>query len=90
MSGLVELRQQIDSLDDEILELLVDRFKIAEQVRDLKQQNNQPPLDRDRWADIEARLKSRADEAGLDPDDIAEIFSHVHLYVLKNIYKEKV
>ena len=40
MSDLKNLREKIDFIDDEILNLMVERFKIIKSVSNLKRANN--------------------------------------------------
>lgn len=57
---LEELREKIDALDLEIVHLLVERFKVAQQIGEYKLRNSLPVLDRARE---ERRLEFVADQA---------------------------
>lgn len=89
MKDLAQLRSDIDKIDDEILEFLVQRFKLAEQVKAVKSASGQPALDPKRWQQIEDRLSQNADKAGLNSAEIAKIYGAIHEYVLNNIYQSK-
>lgn len=77
---LDELRARIDSLDDELLQLLFKRMLLSREIGELKKEHNVIIYQLDRWNDI---LKSRPAEAeGPDPlltrDFIIKLFELVH------------
>jgi chorismate mutase len=53
---LSKAREQIDSLDDQIIKILAKRFEIVDQIIDLKVQNGFPLTDENREHDIINRL----------------------------------
>ena len=75
---LQALRQQIDQLDSELLEILCKRMKVATEIGQLKKAHNLPVLQPDRYG---ALMKSRVDEAqamGLDRDFITALLTTIH------------
>lgn len=75
---LQTLRQQIDQLDGELLEILCKRMKVATEIGRLKKNNNLPVLQPDRY---DALMKSRVEEAeamGLDRDFISTLLAAIH------------
>ncbi len=52
MKYLEDLRKQIDSLDEQIVALLVKRMEIVKEIGKYKKENNLPPLDDIRWQEI--------------------------------------
>lgn len=57
---LENLREEIDALDLQIVYLLIERFKVAQQIGEYKSKNSLPVLDRSRE---EQRLKFVASHA---------------------------
>lgn len=70
---LVRLRSSIDNMDTALICLLAERFKVTQQVGELKAREGLPPADPDREARQIARLRQLAEESDLDPE-LAEKF----------------
>ena len=64
---LVELRRSIDNIDAALIHLLAERFKATQTVGLLKAERHMPPADPAREERQIARLRAKAEEAGLDP-----------------------
>ena len=65
---LARLRASIDNMDAALVHLLAERFKITQQVGELKAAHGLPPADPVREAQQIARLRALAEEARLDPE----------------------
>lgn len=67
-SALSELRSEIDSLDDRLLELMAHRFERVRRVGDLKQEAGTPAIrDPRREAELHDAWAKKAEERGLAP-----------------------
>lgn len=64
---LAEYRATIDNIDAALIHMLAERFKCTQKVGRLKARLDLPAADRAREARQVGRLRSLADEAGLDP-----------------------
>ncbi len=64
---LVEYRRSIDNIDAALIHLLAERFKITKAVGAYKAAANLPPADPAREAAQLERLRTLAEDAGLDP-----------------------
>jgi len=66
MAELDDLRSQIDSIDDELLELLGRRMKVADGIADYKREHDLPVLDKSRERAILADVYEKSDESVRD------------------------
>src|SRR5690625_3545460 len=64
---LLDERRSIDNIDAALVHLLAERFRHTQRVGVLKATHGLPPADPSREQDQLRRLRSLADEAGLDP-----------------------
>jgi chorismate mutase len=64
---LNEFRSSIDNIDAALVHLLAERFKITKAVGRYKREANLEPADPGREEQQVARLRSLAEESGLDP-----------------------
>ncbi|MEM1335439.1 MAG: chorismate mutase [Actinomycetota bacterium] len=64
---LAEFRSSIDNIDAALVHLLAERFKITKAVGRYKKQADLTPADPGREAIQIARLRTLAEESGLDP-----------------------
>ena len=77
--ALEKLRQQINHLDDELLQLLGQRMKIADKIGEFKKNNNITILQTNRWNDILERAYRKGDSLGLTREFITKYFDAVHM-----------
>lgn len=78
-AALEKLRQQINHLDDELMQILSRRMKVAEQIGDYKRQNNITILQTSRWNEIIERAVQKGDKLGLSKEFITKYFDAVHM-----------
>ena len=77
--ALEKLRQQINHLDDELMQILCQRMKIAEKIAVYKKENNITILQTNRWNEILNRATQQADKLGLSKEFITKYFDAVHM-----------
>jgi chorismate mutase len=77
--ALEKLRQQINHLDDELIQLLGQRMKIADKIGEFKKNNNITILQTNRWNEILERAFQKGDNLGLTRDFITKYFDAVHM-----------
>lgn len=77
--ALEKLRQQINHLDDELLQLLGQRMKIAERIGEFKKNNDITILQTNRWNEILERAFQKGDGLGLTREFITKYFDAVHM-----------
>jgi chorismate mutase len=84
LAELSRLRASIDNMDAALVHLLAERFKITQQVGELKAANGLPPADPAREAQQIARLRALAAEARLDPEFAEKFLSFVVAEVVRH------
>jgi chorismate mutase len=77
--ALDKLREQINHVDDELMQLLGQRMKVAEQIGEYKKKNNVTILQTNRWNQILERAFSRGDKLGLSRDFVTKYLDAVHM-----------
>ncbi|HWJ25502.1 MAG TPA: chorismate mutase [Flavisolibacter sp.] len=77
--ALEKLRNQINHLDDELMQILSQRMKVAEKIAIYKKENNITILQTNRWNEILNRACSRAEKLGLSREFITKYFDAVHM-----------
>lgn len=78
-AALEKLRQQINHLDDELMQLLGQRMKIAEKIGQYKKDNNITILQTNRWNEILERAYKKGDGLGLSKEFVTKYLDAVHL-----------
>ena len=77
--ALEKLRQQINHLDDELMQILGQRMKIAEKIGLYKKENNITILQTNRWNQILERAFAKGEKLGLSKEFITKYFDAVHM-----------
>jgi chorismate mutase len=81
MSGAVKLeylRQLMDSLDDEIIDLIAKRMELSLQIGDVKRQCNMTAYQPARWREIVATRGERAAKQDLPEEFIIALYEKIH------------
>ena len=78
-AALEKLRQQINQLDDELLQLLGQRMKIADRIGEFKKNNSITILQTNRWNEILQRAFLKGEALGLSKEFITKYFDAVHM-----------
>src|SRR3954451_11440231 len=78
-AAMEKMRQQIDHLDDELMQILSERMKVAEKIGLYKKQNNITILQTNRWNEILERAIAKGDKLGLSKEFITKYFDAVHM-----------
>lgn len=81
-NNLNDLREKIDAIDFQLIDMLEHRFKIVDEIGNLKKDNNITILQLERWKSI---IESRLNYA--NPDNISKDFL---LKILQMIHKESI
>jgi len=78
-AALEKLRQQINHLDDELMQILGQRMKVAEKIGEYKKNNNITILQTNRWNEILERAFNRGEKIGLSKEFVTMYFDAVHM-----------
>jgi len=72
--SLDHLRTQIDSIDQQLVDLLAQRRRVVQQVIDVKHQHDLPTFHPAREENLISARRAQAAQAGLDPDYVEDLF----------------
>ena len=78
-AALEKLRQQIDQLDDELMQVLSQRMKVADKIGTYKKQNGITILQTNRWNEILDKAVRKGEKSGLSKEFIVKYLDAVHM-----------
>jgi chorismate mutase len=84
MESLEDLRKSIDNIDNAIVAMLAERFKVTNRVGHFKATHNLPAKDPDRESLQHARIQELSQQYGLDPELASSILDQVIAKVVVN------
>ncbi len=79
LSALEKLREQINQIDDELIQLLGQRMKIADQIGEYKKANNITILQTNRWNSILEKAFAKGEKLHLSKEFITKYYDAVHM-----------
>jgi 4-amino-4-deoxychorismate mutase len=74
MIGLDHFRRRLDELDDQIAQLLGERFSICREIACYKREHGVPMMQPGRVAEVRERYVARGNEVELPPDFTVDLF----------------
>ena len=77
-SEIEALRQEINNIDDELINLLSNRMKVVRDIGAYKKKNNMTILQQRRWNEIIEKGKSQAAKFGLSETFILKFINAIH------------
>ncbi|MDB5368109.1 MAG: Chorismate mutase [Rhodospirillales bacterium] len=83
-SQLQQYRRSIDNLDAALIHILAERFKVTQQVGQLKARIGLPPADAGREREQIQRLRSLAESSHLDPDFAEKLLNFIINEVIRH------
>lgn len=75
---LKKLRDEIDTLDWEFIEVVAKRFQVVQKVGELKQRHSLEVFHADRWDTMKERNKAMAEENHISEALINDLFEVIH------------
>lgn len=88
-SLLMSLREQIDTIDNNVLQLLSERMKVAEQIGLIKRDNDIRILQESRWEDVVRRTFCNGETLGLSRDFLKTLLDAVHIESIEHQKMDK-
>lgn len=76
--SLALLRQQIDSINDELLELLARRMRVTCEIGFYKKEHKMPVIQQTRYNDLMETLVKNGEELGLSEEFVRSILATIH------------
>ncbi len=76
---LETLRERLDNIDRELLEVLASRMAVVEQLGEYKRDNNVAVLQLDRWKNVHNSRAEWAKSINLYPEMVEELFKLIHM-----------
>ncbi len=85
---LAVLRQKIDNLDQELIEMLRMRMDLVEQVCDYKIANNVAIFETERWNDIFQSRTAWAEQLQINPTFVEEIYKLIYIESIRKHHEK--
>ena len=79
ITAMDTLREQINHIDDELIQLLGQRMRIADQIGTYKKDNNITILQTNRWNSILEKAFAKGDKLNLSKEFITKYYDAVHM-----------
>ena len=76
--GITQLRRQIDTLDNQLMELLSQRMRVCRDIGKYKKQHNMTVLQATRYNEILEKRGAQGSLMGMSPEFVAKVFENVH------------
>ncbi|WP_273388995.1 bifunctional 3-deoxy-7-phosphoheptulonate synthase/chorismate mutase type II [Barnesiella viscericola] len=76
--NLAELRNQIDQLDNQLLELLAKRMRVSREIGQYKKEHSMPVLQTSRYDEILQKRMTQAVELGMGAEFMKEVMQAIH------------
>ena len=76
--ALEMLREQVDSLDGQLIHIIGERFRLTDTIGRRKKELNLTSLQPGRWQEVLDKAVAAGSGEGLNPDFVKELFSLIH------------
>lgn len=78
-AALDKLREQINHIDDELMQLIGQRMNIAEKIGEYKKNNNVTILQTSRWNEILEKATNKGSKLGLSDEFVVKYMDAIHM-----------
>ena len=76
--GIKLLRQQIDKIDNELMDLLAKRMRVCREIGQYKKEHNMQVLQTVRYNEILDKRGVQGSLTGMSPEFVKQVFEHIH------------
>ena len=76
--GIVQLRKQIDEIDNQLMEMLSKRMRVCREIGHYKKEHNMTVLQTSRYNDILDKRGAQGALCGMAPEFVAKVFENIH------------
>ena len=78
LASLEALRERIDRIDHDLIDVLANRMRVVEEIADCKRENNVSTLQVSRWTALLEDRVARAEQLGLSPEYARAVYEIIH------------
>lgn len=76
--GIVQLRKQIDEIDNQLMEMLSKRMRVCREIGYYKKEHNMTVLQTSRYNEILDKRGAQGALCGMAPEFVAKVFENIH------------
>lgn len=76
--GIHQLRQQIDQIDNQLMDLLSKRMRVSREIGQFKKEHNMTVLQPSRYNEILEKRGAQGSLCGMSPVFVAKVFEQIH------------
>ena len=76
--GIVQLRKQIDEIDNQLMEMLSKRMRVCREIGHYKKEHNMTVLQTSRYNEILDKRGAQGAICGMAPEFVAKVFENIH------------
>jgi chorismate mutase len=78
--GLIALRNELDQLDNQMVEILKQRFELTKDIAAIKEREGERIFQMDRWLKLVKMRMEAGQSEGMTPEFMHDLFSIIHKY----------
>ena len=76
--SLTSLRKQIDSMDDQLMDLLTKRMRVSREIAQYKKEHDMAVVQTGRYAEILDKREVQGSLCGMDPTFVRKVYEAIH------------
>ena len=76
--GITQLRKQIDTIDNQLMDLLSKRMRVCREIGQYKKEHNMTVLQTGRYSEILDKRGAQGALCGMSADFVKQVYEHIH------------